>query len=89
MVAAKRHLQRGLDDPDREFYHGDKRVEIFRKTGEIAPPGDYTAPDFDVPTIRVSTEREYSPSIADIVKQIRVLNAQPGGESNTGEYGTS
>jgi predicted kinase len=80
MVAARRHLQRGLDDPDREFYHGDKRVKIYRRTGKIALPGDYTPPDFDVPTIRISTEGEYSPGIDEIVKRIRLLNAQPGGE---------
>ncbi len=79
MLAAKRHLQRGLDDPNREYYHGDRRVEIYRQTGEIAPPGKYTAPDFDVPTIHVSTEGQYSPAIDDIVKRIRLLNAQPGG----------
>ena len=80
MVAARRHLQRGLDDPDREFYHGDKRVGIYRRTGEIAPPGDYTPPDFDVPTIHVSTEDGYSPDIDEIVKRIRLLSDQPGGE---------
>ena len=71
MVAARRHLQRGLADPNREFYHGDKRVEVYRATGEMAPPGDYAAPDFDVPTMHVSTEGEYSPSMDEIVKRIR------------------
>ncbi len=79
MVAARRHLERGLDDPDREFYHGDKRVEIYRRTGETAPPGDYTPPDFDLPTIHVSTEDGYSPDIDEIVKRIRLLNDQQGG----------
>ena len=71
MVAVRRHLQRGLDDPNREFYHGDKRVEVYRETGEIEPPGEYEAPDFDVPTIHVSTEGEYSPGMDEIVKRIR------------------
>ena len=71
MVAARRHLQRGLADPNREFYHGDKRVEVYRETGEMAPPGEYAAPDFDVPTMHVSTEGEYSPSMDEIVKRIR------------------
>ena len=87
MVAARRHLQRGLEDPNREFYHGDKRVEIYRQTGEIAPPGNYAAPDFDVPTIHVSTEGQYSPSIDDIVKRIRLLNAQSVAESNVDGHG--
>ena len=76
MVAARRHLQRGLDNPNREFYHGDKRVEIYRKTGELSPPGNYKAPDFDLPTLYVSTEQHYSPSIDDIVKRIQLLDAQ-------------
>ncbi len=71
MVAARRHLQRGLDDPNREFYHGDRRVEVYRETGEMAPPGEYAEPDFDVPTIHVSTEGEYSPGMDEIVKRIR------------------
>ena len=89
MVAATRHLRRGLKDPNREYYNGDKRVEIYRQTGEIAPPGNYTAPDFDLPTIHVSTEGQYSPSIDDIVKRIRLLNAQPGGEPNAGGHDLS
>ena len=60
-VVARRHLERGLENPKWEFYHGDKRV-----ASDI-----YTAPQFDVPTIRVSTNEEYVPSIDEIVKQIR------------------
>ena len=80
MVAARRHLQRGLDDPDRELYHGDRRVEIYRRTGEIAPPGNYTPPDFDLPTIHVSTEDGYLPGIDEIVKRVRLLDDQPRSE---------
>ena len=70
-VAARRHLQRGLENPDREFYHGDRRVTHFRNTGETLPPESYEAPRFNVPTIQVSTGEEYVPCIDDIVKQIR------------------
>jgi len=56
-VAAKRHLQRGLDNPDREFYHGDNRVTHYRKTGEILAPESYSAPRFNLPTLEVSTEK--------------------------------
>ncbi|MCB0194983.1 MAG: AAA family ATPase [Anaerolineae bacterium] len=69
-VAAKRHLQRGLDNPDREFYHGDKRVAHYRETGEIAPPKPYIAPELNVPTIHVSTSGAYSPSIEEIVRML-------------------
>ena len=71
-VAARRHLQRGLENPSRELFHGDNRVGHFRKTGEVLSPESYAAPKFDVPTIQVSTDREYVPCIDEIVKQIQL-----------------
>ena len=70
-VAARRHLERGLENPNREFYHGDRSVAHYRKTGEVLPPENYTAPALNVPTIRVSTDGEYVPCINEIVKQIQ------------------
>jgi len=78
-VAARRHLQRGLENPNREYYHGDKRVAHYRKTGEILSPGSYAAPKFNIPTIHVSTDGEYIPGIDEIVKQIQTSAAQQGG----------
>jgi adenylate kinase family enzyme len=75
-VAAGRHLQRGLENPNREFYHGDKRVAHYRKTGEILSPESYAAPKFNVPTIQVLTDGEYVPCIDEIVKQIQSSDAQ-------------
>src|SRR5215468_7004700 len=40
-IAAERHLQRGLDDPSREFYHGDKRVSVYEATGVTPPASQY------------------------------------------------
>ncbi len=70
-IAAERHLQRGLANPDREFYHDDKRVSLYRATGKMGTPRPYMIPNFKIPTITVSTDCEYVPSIEDIVKQIR------------------
>jgi predicted kinase len=70
IVAARRHLQRGLENPQREFYHSDNRVVHYRKTGEFLLPASYDAPKFDVPTIEVSTAGEYVPSIDEIIRQI-------------------
>ena len=70
-LAAKRSIQRGLDDPEREFYHGDNRVVHFRNTGEILRPASYAEPAFDLPTIRVNTDGEYDPPIDEIVKRIK------------------
>ena len=70
-TAARRHLQRGLADPRREFYHEDKRVALYRATGEIGTPQPYVAPNFDVPTIQVSTENDYAPNLDEITRQIQ------------------
>ena len=88
-VAARRHLQRGLENPQREFYHSDNRVVHYRKTGEFLPPASYTAPKFNVPTIHVSTVGEYIPCIDQIVKQIQSSDTQPGDPSAEGSGTTS
>jgi hypothetical protein len=75
-IAAQRHLQRGLADPRREFYHEDKRVSLYRTTGEMGTPQPYAVPNFDLTTLHVSTERDYSPTMDVIVEQIRSLDAQ-------------
>ena len=71
VLAARRHLERGLEDPQRERYHSDNRVTHFRKTGEFLYPAKYEAPHFDLPTIKVSTEGDYRPSIDEIVAAIK------------------
>ena len=78
-IAAQRHLKRGLADPRREFYHEDKRVSLYRATGDIGTPGKYVAPKLNVPTIQVSTDGEYIPCIDEIVKQIQSSDAQQVG----------
>jgi hypothetical protein len=70
-TAADRHLQRGLQEPEREYYHGDRRVVVYRETGEILPAADYESPHFDIPTINVSTVGEYSPTIDAIIAFVR------------------
>jgi hypothetical protein len=74
-TAAQRHLQRGLADSRRGFYHEDKRVSLYRATGEIGTPRPYAAPNFNVPTIQVLTENDYSPSLDEITHQIQPQNA--------------
>lgn len=67
-TSARRHLERGMSDPNREFFHGDRRVSIFRETGQFAPSGPYDAPHFDVPTLRVCTRDGYVPEIKRIME---------------------
>lgn len=71
-LAAQRHLQRGLADPTREFYHGDPQVTHYRKTGEVLPPTPYITPELDIPTLRVSTDAGYAPPLDEIVQQIQL-----------------
>ncbi len=73
-VAFRRPIDRGLADPDREFYHGDNRVVHFKTTGEILTPAPYDPPRLDVPTIEVSTNDGYDPPIDDIVSRLRSKN---------------
>lgn len=70
-VAARRYLERGLAEPEREYYHGDNMVVQYRKTGEVLPYAPYTPPQFDIPIIHVSTDGEYFPSVVEIVGKIR------------------
>jgi predicted kinase len=70
-LAAQRAIRRGARDPDRKYYHGDHRVVHYEQTGELLPPADYAEPKFDLPTITVSTDGEYKPSIDELAKLIR------------------
>ena len=70
-VAARRYLERGIADPEREYYHGDNMVVHYRKTGEVLPYAPWTPPNFDVPTIKISTDGEYVPNIDEVVSEIR------------------
>lgn len=69
-VAAKRHLERGMNNPRREFFHGDNSVAHFRETGSVLAPADYQPPIFEVSTIKVCTLNGYDPELEDIRKQI-------------------
>ena len=70
-VAARRHLERGLKNPDREFYHGDNRVTHFRKTGKFLAAGEWEAPSIDVQTIIVRTSQGYKPNLESIKKKLK------------------
>lgn len=70
-TTSSRPIRRGLENPEREHYHGDNRVVHFKKTGEILTPASYDEPHFDLPTVRVSTEDGYDPPLDEIVKTIR------------------
>jgi|ERR1051326_1781983 predicted kinase len=70
-VAANRHLERGMNDPNRGFFHGDHRVAHFKETGVVLAPAVYEPPKLEVCTIKVSTLNGYDPGLEEIRKQIR------------------
>jgi len=45
-------------------------VKVFRETGQILGSGKYNPPSFGLPTLKVATDDEYSPDIAEITEFI-------------------
>jgi predicted kinase len=74
-VAFQRPIDRGLADPEREFYHGDNRVVHYRKTGEVLSPAPYEPLRIKVNTIEVRTDDGYSPPLDQIVSLIRLARS--------------
>lgn len=68
-VAMDRFLERGLSNPLREHFHGDKGVDMARR-GLHVQAGAYDPPRLDVPTHIVDTSDSYDPSIATLVERI-------------------
>jgi hypothetical protein len=60
-----------MAEPEREYYHGDNMVVHYRKTGEVLPYAPYAPPNFDLPTLKVSTDGSYVPVLEEIVRRIR------------------
>jgi adenylate kinase family enzyme len=72
-VALDRFLQRGLNNPLREYFHGDKGVDLARQ-GVTLSVSPYEEPHFDVPTYRINTSGEYQPSIQELGRKILGLD---------------
>ncbi len=68
-AAFARFLQRGLDNPLREYFHGDRGVDLARKGMEVKP-GPYEEPQLDMPTYHVDTAGDYHPSIRELTDLI-------------------
>jgi predicted kinase len=65
-LARQRHIERGLADPKREQFHGDRAVQAARE-GNLLPIGEYDPPHLDLPTLIVDTTDGYQPAIDAIV----------------------
>lgn len=68
-VALDRFIRRGLDNPLREYFHGDKGVELARQ-GIKLDVSPYDEPRFDGPTFYIDTSGEYNPSIQELGRRI-------------------
>lgn len=65
-LALERFLQRGLSDPRREYFHGDKGVDMARRGMELAV-SPYEEPRLEIPTWHIDTSDGYSPGIDEII----------------------
>lgn len=72
-LAHARHIARGLADPERERFHGDRPVLAAREGHEL-PIGQYDPPHLDVPTLKVDTTDGYKPAFESIVAFARSGN---------------
>lgn len=64
-IALDRIVQRGLNNPLREYFHDDKEVDMARKGIELTV-STYEEPRINVPTYHVNTLGEYTPSIKEL-----------------------
>lgn len=68
-VALDRFVNRGLGNPLREYFHGDKGVDMARQGIELSV-SPYEEPRLDVPTYRVDTSGSYNPSLKELAAKI-------------------
>jgi len=61
-VAHDRFTERSLNNPFREYFHGDKSIDLSVSS--------YEDPHFDIPTIYIDTTGDYSSSITELSKTI-------------------
>ena len=68
-MAKERFIKRGLDNMEREYFHGDKAVQDAREGKEMKIT-EYKEPKLAYSTITVDTASGYKPTIAEIKKMI-------------------
>lgn len=62
-ILNSRFINRLLNNPNREKYHGDKEMNLIN--------GDYTPVNMDVPTLEVDTTENYDPNLQEIISFIK------------------
>lgn len=68
-VALERYIRRGLDNPLREYFHGDKGVDLARQGIEVMA-GPYKEPRIDAATFHIDTTGSYVPAIKELEIEI-------------------
>ncbi|MDO6656971.1 AAA family ATPase [Anaerobacillus sp. 1_MG-2023] len=68
-IALDRFVRRGLDNRLREYFHGDKKVDLARKGIKLSL-SPYEEPRIDVPNFYIDTSGVYNPSIKELNKKI-------------------
>lgn len=68
-AALDRFLHRGLENPAREYFHGDKGVDMARRGMELAV-SPYEEPQLDAPTYHIDTSNGYHPTINELIRTI-------------------
>lgn len=64
-ICLERFVNRGLENPLREYFHGDKGVALARR-GIQLDVSHYDEPHLDFPTIYIDTTSTYKPSIEEL-----------------------
>lgn len=68
-VAHERYLRRGLEDPAREYFHGDPGIDLARR-GIQPQLSAYDAPHLNVPTHFIDTTDGFDPSVDALVRTL-------------------
>lgn len=78
-IALDRFVRRGLDNPLREYFHGDKGVDMARNGMELSV-SPYEEPRLNVPIFNIDTSGEYNPSIQELSRKIAIPSTRDGDE---------
>jgi hypothetical protein len=65
-LARARFLKRGLADPLREHYHGDRVLALTREGAE-PPLETYVPPALEAPTLHIDTADGYQPTVDELI----------------------
>jgi len=68
-LALNRFLDRGMSDPGRLYFHGDKGVRLLQ-SGVKPEPGTWDEPRMGIPTFHINTADGYDPPLNEMKKLV-------------------